>query len=60
MTLRALEKELLRQTFQIFTSTTQLGTEILKTSDYYRQGQPPLKHYVIDLAKRYYPSVATQ
>ena len=59
MTLRAVEKELLRQTFQIFTSTTLLGTEILKASDY-RHRQPPLKHYVIDLAKRHYLSVATQ
>ena len=55
---RAVEKELLRQTFQLFPSTTMLVTESLNASDRC-QGQPPLKCDVIDLVKRHYLSVAT-
>ena len=55
---RAIEKELLRQTFQLFPSTTMLVTESLNASDRC-QGQPPLKRDVTDLAKRHYLSGAT-
>ena len=58
MTRRAVEKKLLRETFQLFASTTMLGTESLNASDRC-QWQPPLNHDVKDLAKRHYLSVAT-
>ena len=58
MTRRAVEKELLRQTFQLFTSTTMLVTESLNASNRC-PGQPLLKRDVIDLEKRHYLSVAT-
>ena len=58
MTRHAVEKKLLRQTFQLFASTIMLGTESLNASDRC-QGQPPLKREVTDLAKWHYLSVAT-